>query len=102
MGFDSGDGRGYATGLTELIVIGVLALAIVLIGVFMVRSMRRISVPPAEEAEESEPEAASGPTAEGPPADDGDGTPPGPAEHPEPRPGPQRPGVHDRDATNRR
>lgn len=55
-GIDAGDGTGYASGSTELVVIGILALAIVLIALMMLRSMRRISVPRADEGDPRDPD----------------------------------------------
>lgn len=57
---DQADGTGYASGPMELIVIGILALAIVLIAVLMLRSMRRIQIPrdPAQHAAAHEEAAA--------------------------------------------
>lgn len=39
---------GAATGPTEIIVFGVLALAIVLLGLFMMRSLKKVTVPYAD------------------------------------------------------
>lgn len=40
---------GAATGATEVIVIGILALAIIALGLLLMRSMKRIQVPYADE-----------------------------------------------------